>query len=142
MQLLKRMVKKTLLHYGVEIRKLPAPVQLQIINPTPVVEAAPAATKHTDKKFFLVTSYGLSASNWFANALNMHPEITCTHSEENLLASDDLHTNSRLAEDVEARFQARINRPNVTLDDFFEGLTTRGRTPVFGGVHTHRLSGC
>lgn len=146
MKALKNAIKKTINQFGYDVHKIQKVNQNnhKSFDSSAVITnsniSAPACNQYSDKAFFIVACYGLSASNWFAHALNIHPEITCTHSEESVLADDNIHTNQRLAETVFERYQARMSRRYNTLDQFFKDIIDKGNSPVCGGVHTHRLS--
>jgi hypothetical protein len=145
MKALKKVIKKTINQLGYEIHKIQNAThnhynKFSTNSVTDQHAIAPICLNYPNKVFFIVACYGLSASNWFAHALNSHPEITCTHSEESLLAADNIHSNKRLAETVRERYQARITRRHKTIDQFFVDIIDKGNTSVCGGVHTHRLS--
>lgn len=85
---------------------------------------------------FIVTSHGWSASNWLSYALNMHPEIICSHSAANLI-------NTKVANDIrglERSFhKAYRNRLEKSIDSSYEKIISSGAASSYGSVHLYRI---
>lgn len=93
-----------------------------------------------DRQYFIVTSHGWSASYWLAHAMNLHPDITCSHSAENLLAEGpDLHNLDRQIEMHRNLHKGMIARQTRPLDATYDEIEKMGDTPIYGSVHTYRL---
>ena len=92
--------------------------------------------------FFIVTSHGWSASNWFAVALDTHPEILCFHSAMHKHARGDSLSEEYLKENALEHGDAVNSRENLSIDVAFDRIKMRAQDPrkrVFGNVHTYRI---
>ena len=94
----------------------------------------------TEKKYFIVTSHGWSASNWLAYALQLHPEISCTHSARNIIACDkDLQSDANLRRNLDYLHRGYLSRQNQALDSSYDEIEALGNSQYFGSVHRFRL---
>jgi hypothetical protein len=99
-------------------------------------------TAQSDRAYFLVTCHGWSGSHWLANALNLHKDITCGHSERILLATPENRASYKgegLATTTHERQESRMARGTRPLEEYYDDLEEMGDTPVYGTVHTFRL---
>lgn len=87
---------------------------------------------------FMVTSHGWSGSNWFADALNRHPKVLCTHSVTNEVPSVGDGYSPQQADDM-GRLQRLRGRQDETLEQHFDGLRAKGRAEYYGSVHRYRI---
>ena len=94
----------------------------------------------SDPSYFVVGCHGWSGSYWLAHALNLHPELTVSHSAENLLAvGPDLHDLERLKATVQSLHHGMQARQRKPIDATFDEIEAMGDTPVYGAVHVFRL---
>ena len=92
------------------------------------------------KRDFIVTSHGWSASNWLAFALNKHPEILCTHSARNIVASArEMNSNENLRRHLKTLHQGYVSRQNESLDNIYATIEGNGSARLYGSVHVVRL---
>jgi len=92
------------------------------------------------KNYFMVTSHGWSASNWLAYALNMHPDIICTHSARNIQASEkEMNSNQNLRQNLQSLHNGYVLRQNRTLKKSYKFIEALGEVKVYGSVHVYRL---
>ncbi len=92
------------------------------------------------KKYFMVTSHGWSASNWLAYALNLHPNIICTHSARNIQASEkDMNSDDNLRQNLQNLHNGYQLRQNRTLKESYNFIEALGEAKVYGSVHVYRL---
>lgn len=93
-----------------------------------------------EKKYFIVTCHGWSASNWLAHALNLHPEIICTHSSRNVIANKkDLQSNENLKKNIHQLHSGYFLRQNRGIDDAYDEIVSYGDAKYYGSVHVYRL---
>lgn len=93
-----------------------------------------------DKRYFLVTSHGWSASNWLAYVLQLHPKISCTHSARNVIACDkDLQSDTNLKRHLGRLHTGYFSRQNQALDSSYDEIEALGNTRYLGSVHRFRL---
>lgn len=89
---------------------------------------------------FIITSHGWSASNWVAHALNLHKDITCTHSARNELANDiNLQSNKNLKKHINDLHQGYLNRQSVPIQVSYEKIYSLSESMIYGSVHLYRL---
>lgn len=89
---------------------------------------------------FIVTCHGWSASNWVAHALNLHPEIVCTHSARNELAAEkDLQSNQNLKKHLSQLHSGYVNRQQRPMDVTYDEIHAKGNGSAYGSVHVYRL---
>lgn len=88
-----------------------------------------------DKKHFLITSHGRTATYWLASCLNAHPDIICTHGpvlppvlDYHSQPSDDV---TKYAHETVNAFYAR------TIDQVFEEIEAAGHAKLYGNVHAY-----
>lgn len=92
------------------------------------------------KKYFIVASHGWSASNWLAHVLQLHPDITCTHSARNVLAADKyLQSDENLQRHLEQLHTGYLSRKSQALDSSYDEIEKMGYTRCMGSVHRYRL---
>ena len=88
--------------------------------------------------YFLVTTYGRSASHWLVKTLNMHKDIVCSHgvfggkvkpiTDVGMHVSDDY--------DLDAiHSEVARNWSKITLDDLFDELEKVQSVNCYGNVH-------
>lgn len=95
---------------------------------------------HADPHHFIVTCHGWSGSYWLAHSLNLHPELTVTHSAENLPAvGPDLHNHERHKKTVRSLHHGMQARQSKPLDATYDEIDALSDTPVHGSVHVFRL---
>lgn len=85
--------------------------------------------------FTVVTCHGWSGSNWLATALNLHPDVICTHSARNLVADG---VTQDLRSTVLQRAKARGQRMVRTASETLEEIRKHGYAQVYACVHTIR----
>lgn len=92
------------------------------------------------KQYFIVTCHGWSASNWLAHALNLHKDITCTHSARNVLANaKDLQSNKNLRKNIQQLHTGYFMRQNRGIESCYDEIEDLGNTLTYGSVHVYRL---
>ena len=93
-----------------------------------------------EKKYFIVTSHGWSASNWVAHALNLHKDIVCSHSARNALANDkDLQSNENLKVHLNSLHTGYVARQEKNIDGSYDEIERMDEGKYFGSVHLYRL---
>ena len=91
-------------------------------------------------KQFMITSHGWSASNWVAHSLNLHPDITCTHSARNIIPNrKDIHSSKELKKNIRKFHVGYASRQTNSFNDIFEIIKSYGDTNYYGTVHFYRL---
>lgn len=89
---------------------------------------------------FTVTCHGWSASNWLAHALQMHPDVTCTHSARNVLADDtNQHVGANFRRSIREFHAGYPRRAEIPLDVLDAEIRSHGQTSLYGSVHLLRL---
>jgi hypothetical protein len=91
-----------------------------------------------EKKYFIVTSHGWSASNWVAHSLNLHPDIVCSHSARNALA-DDTSMHENLKQDLTHMHTGYVSRQGQKIDTSYDAIEKMGEGKYYGSVHLYRL---
>jgi len=92
---------------------------------------------------FIVASHGQTATKWFAKALDLHPQINCSHGYYYPpLAANDPRSEMPVAEQRRVTEERFFKRPEgLSLEEYFNELDELGRgqqadLPVFNGsVH-------
>src|ERR1041385_1726680 len=93
-----------------------------------------------DKKYFIVTSHGWSASNWVAHSLNLHPDIICTHSARNALAGEkDLQSNENLKIHLSQLHKGYASRQERDIRISYDEIESNGKALYYGSVHLYRM---
>ena len=88
----------------------------------------------------MVTSHGWSASNWLAYALNLHPQIICTHSARNIQASEkEMNSDPNLRKNLRDLHNGYLLRQNRTLNESYDFIESLGQASLYGSVHVYRL---
>ncbi len=91
-------------------------------------------------KRFIVTSHGWSASNWLAYALNLHPDIVCSHSARNLLADEKgMNSDENLKKHLAELHKGYLSRQERPLDTAYNEIIAMGPAEMHGSVHVYRL---
>ena len=89
------------------------------------------------KAYFLVTTYGRTASYWLASFLNKHPDIICSHGSLTDIPSpydtELINERSIRAHNLHGNFIAK------TIDQFLDGLEKTGQAKAYGDVHGYSL---
>jgi hypothetical protein len=88
-----------------------------------------------EKKYFLITSYGRTATYWIASLLNQHKDIICNHGPSISDVSFDVSKN-----EIPDEYVLKIHKDkniffNLTLDELFDNLQKRGPAEAYGNVH-------
>lgn len=90
---------------------------------------------YSEKKFFLITSHGRTATYWLASCLNLHPDIACTHGpvlppvfEFPDPPSDAL---TKYAHENLDSFYSK------SVDGFFDELEKSVEAKLYGNVHAY-----
>ena len=92
------------------------------------------------KKYFIVTSHGWSASNWLAYALNLHPDIICTHSARNIQATEkSMNSNINLRQNLKNLHKGYVARQNCKIEKTYNSIEKLGEAKLYGSVHVYRL---
>lgn len=90
------------------------------------------------KKYFLVTSYGRTATYWLASFLDRHPDIICSHGP---LAVTDSQFMAPQRQQVIRAHNNWDNFNNTTVEQFFDEIEKRGEAKIYGNVHGYTLRG-
>lgn len=89
------------------------------------------------KAYFIVTTYGRTASYWLASLLNKHPDIICSHGSLMDICSpydiQPLKERTIKAHNRAGSFVAR------TIDQFLDELENTGQAKAYGDVHGYDL---
>ncbi len=88
------------------------------------------------KAYFLVTTYGRTASYWLASSLNKHPDIICSHGP--LVDSCSLSLMPPKEQILRAHCQ-RDDFTRKTIDQLFDELEKNGQAKAYGNVHGYGL---
>ncbi len=89
---------------------------------------------------FIITSHGWSASNWLAYALNLHPEIVCSHSARNIPANErGMNSDESLRANLLALHKGYLSRSIDTVDAKYEQIEKMGNGKFYGSVHVLRM---
>ena len=83
------------------------------------------------KRYFLVTSYGRTATYWLADSLNKHPDIVCSHGLLPITSYGE-----RLPQDVTRyHHENESSLARKSIDDLFDELEEVELAKVYGNVH-------
>jgi len=94
----------------------------------------------SNNKYFIITSHGWSGSNWLAYALNLHPDIICTHSARNIQASEkEMNSDHNLRKNLQSLHIGYLLRQNRKLKESYDFIEALGEAKVYGSVHVYRL---
>ncbi|MDB3896035.1 hypothetical protein N9361_01840, partial [Alphaproteobacteria bacterium] len=96
------------------------------------------ANEKPDLSKFIVTSFGYSASRWFAWALNLHPSITCTHGKNNAKLGL-IYDRNFTPEEWEEVWDEAPKRFDLPLNEFFEEIKAVQPNQIQGNVHHYRI---
>ncbi len=89
---------------------------------------------------FLVACHGWSASNWLAHALNLNPEVVCSHSARNVVAEDPHQLDGdRLREQIRGFHRGYVARQDEPLRDLVANIPLSEGIRARGSVHLMRL---
>ncbi|MEM8488068.1 MAG: hypothetical protein AAF564_21135 [Bacteroidota bacterium] len=89
---------------------------------------------------FIYTSHGWSASNWLAFALNLHPDIVCSHSARNMLADKkNMNSNANLKAHLAQLHKGYVSRQERSFDAAYAEIEDMGTAVMYGSVHVYRL---
>jgi hypothetical protein len=86
-------------------------------------------------QYFLVTSYGRTATYWIASILNKHPDIICNHGPSIIDESFDI-SNDNIPDSY--TLEVHKNKNNfykMTLDEVFNYIESKGNALAYGNVH-------
>jgi len=87
--------------------------------------------------YFIVTSFGLAGTKWFAKALNMHPDILCSHGLCHP-ALGIIYDREFTAEEWTRIADEEVARRGMSTDAMFGELKSTGEAKVYGSVHHYR----
>ncbi len=83
------------------------------------------------KKYFIVTSYGRTATYWLADALNSHRDIICNHGLLPVTSYGDRLEKSLIL----YQHENESILVSKSFDDLFDDLEKTGLAKVYGNVH-------
>ncbi|GAC19915.1 hypothetical protein [Paraglaciecola arctica] len=86
---------------------------------------------------FIVTSHGLSATNWFSKSINMHPEVMCVHGNEKNLF-DKAHIKNDEGISISQKNSTQ-NHGDESIQQHFSSLSEVRTAKSYGSVHYYRL---
>src|SRR3989338_927550 len=90
----------------------------------------------TGENFFLITSYGRTATFWIAKKLNEHPDIVCSHGPiyPPVLPGKEDSPSDNLALEMHRNLDTFLKTP---IEKVLEGVRQLGRAKIYGNVHAY-----
>lgn len=96
-----------------------------------------------DNNQFIITCHGWSASNWVAHSINLHSNITCSHSAMNVVTQNkNIYNNDNLKKLITTFHKGYTNRQKCSISQSYQEIinqNNQNETIYYGSVHLYRL---